>query len=379
MAAAHIFEDIASYQDAEAKAVYCREQHKETTYQTAIKEIEKNTSASMGKAATLLASISGWRDADAKAEECRQRAQELAKKEKLARKKELIIGASILGVILIALLTVAIYFNTVIAVEKDGVKYRKVDDAYHVVGCENSVSNVTILDEIKEKPVTAIEDRAFYQCENLKNITIPSSITSIGEYAFRGCSGLTSVIIPSSVTSIGTATFAHCTGLTSITIPDSATSIGTSAFEGCSALTSITIPNSVTGIGKYAFYGCTGLTSITIPSSVTSIGERAFSDCSSLTSITIPSSVTSIGTYAFSGCSSLTSITIPSSVTSIGSCAFSQGTKLNAVILNETNGWSVFLNNFHHKDLPSNTLSKPATVADYFKTTYFDYTWTRTP
>ena len=35
--------------------------------------------------------------------------------------------------------------------------------------------------------VTSIGEHAFYYCESLKNITIPSSVKSIGKSAFSGC------------------------------------------------------------------------------------------------------------------------------------------------------------------------------------------------
>ena len=165
-------------------------------------------------------------------------------------------------------------------------------------------------------------DHAFYGCNGLTSLTIPSSVTSIGDYAFYECCGLTSLTIPSSVTSIGREAFYCCCGLTSLSIPSSVTSIGYRAFFRCTGLTSLTIPSSITSIGVYAFSNCTGLTSLSIPSSVTSIGANAFSNCSGLTSLTIPSSVTSIGICAFEGCSGLTSLSIPSSVTSIGDYAF---------------------------------------------------------
>ena len=145
-------------------------------------------------------------------------------------------------------------------------------------------------------------ENAFYKCDKLNDITMPSSVTSIGNHAFDGCSGLTSVTIPSSVTSIDYCAFNGCSSLTSITIPSSVIEIGSCAFYGCSSLTSITIPSSVTEIGHSAFLGCSSVTSITIPSSVTKIDYNTFQDCNSLTNITIPSSVTEIGHSAFRSC-----------------------------------------------------------------------------
>ena len=160
--------------------------------------------------------------------------------------------------------------------------------------------------------VTAIGNRAFYNCSGLNSITIPNSVTNIGDLAFYKCLGLTSITIPNSVATIGYAAFSNCSGLISLTIPNTITSIERYAFQSCTSLTSLTIPSSVTSIGELAFDYCYGLTSLTIPNSVTSIGRYAFSECTGLTSMTIPSSVTSIGEDAFFGCKGLTNITVES-------------------------------------------------------------------
>ena len=170
--------------------------------------------------------------------------------------------------------------------------------------------------------VTSIGEYAFYQCNSLTSVTIPSSVTEIGGYTFYECYSLAEVTIPDGVTEIAEYTFLSCKSLTKVTIPEGVTAIGGSAFARCNSLMSVTIPSSVTEIGDFAFRGCSSLTEVTIPSSVTSIGDFAFYDCFRLTSVTISEGVTSIGGYAFSRCSSLTSVVIPESVTYIGDWAF---------------------------------------------------------
>ena len=151
-----------------------------------------------------------------------------------------------------------------------------------------------------------IDEHAFYDCRNLMEITIPSTVTSIGNYAFGECFNLQTVTFEgnSQLQSIGNWAFDFCSQLTSITIPSTVTSIGRSAFYDCSQLTSITISSMVTSIGEYAFGGCSNLQTVTFESDsqLQSIGYRAFNYCSQLTSITIPSTVTSIGEYAFDSC-----------------------------------------------------------------------------
>ena len=202
---------------------------------------------------------------------------------------------------------------------------------------KRSTQNLDMNRDSQLRKITFIENYAFEDYQNLKNVHIASSVTRIGSFAFAGCHSLKSATIPSSVTSIGDKAFENCRSLTSINIPQSVTSIGEYAFEGCSSLTSINIPQSVTSIGEAAFTHCRSLTSITIPSSVTSIGRFTFTGCSSLKSVTIPSSVTRIGESAFSSCSSLTIINIPSSVTSIGDRAFADCSNLTSVIFKGNN------------------------------------------
>ena len=170
--------------------------------------------------------------------------------------------------------------------------------------------------------VVGIGDGAFSYCDNLATIELPSSVTSIGKRAFNNCSSLIAIEIPSSVTSVDEHAFYDCKSLMTIEIPSSVTSIGYGAFSGCDSLKMIEIPSSVTSIGDYAFFGCHGFTVIELPQGVTSIGDDVFGDCYSLTAIKLPSSLESIGKEAFTNCHSLTEIKIPSGVTSIGDYAF---------------------------------------------------------
>ena len=88
---------------------------------------------------------------------------------------------------------------------------------------------------------TSIGDRAFYECESLTSIGIPSGVTSIGANAFYACVCLTSIDIPDSVTSIGNRAFEQCVDIRSCTIGSGITSIGDLAFHECYAISNITI------------------------------------------------------------------------------------------------------------------------------------------
>ena len=180
--------------------------------------------------------------------------------------------------------------------------------------------------------VTSLGTYSFRYCNNLTDITLPTSIRDMEDSAFYGCRSLKSITIPEGVTSTGSYTFKFCTGLSSVTLPSTLKYINDQAFIGCNSLININIPDSVEHIGSSAFDGCSSLTSITIPNAVTEVWDRTFADCSALVSITMPEKLTEIGDYAFYGCVSLMSITIPNTVTSIGNQAFSNCYKLVEVV-----------------------------------------------
>ena len=219
-------------------------------------------------------------------------------------------------------------------------------------------------------PVTTIGDFAFYHCQNLATVTIPSSVQSIGNAAFAFCGSLyrvfisdltawcrinfasetsnplyqahhlylnnslvTHVSLPSTLTSIKKYAFYGCSDLVSVDIPNSVTFIGENAFRECTGLTSVFIPSGVSSISEGTFRGCTSLASVDLPY-LFEIGDYAFYHCNSLNDLVIPNSVVSIGTYAFESCSSLTSVTIPSSVNTIGQYAFDACPQMTSVTIN---------------------------------------------
>ena len=207
------------------------------------------------------------------------------------------------------------------------VKLEEVSDGYAVVGRNIEKSEIVIAPSYHGKNVTAIKDRAFFNCSDLTSITIGGNVTSIGSYAFNGCSSLTSVKIPNKVETIEAGAFGGCNGLTDIEFGENVTSIGDFAFEECVGLTSVAIPNKVAVIGESAFGGCIELKEVSIPDSLTSIGENAFGDCpietAKMPTLAIPSVVgaelktveitsgDSIAAGAFNGCNLLESIALP--------------------------------------------------------------------
>lgn len=137
------------------------------------------------------------------------------------------------------------------------------------------------LNEIKVK---AIGNEAFAAKEGKKaysftKLILPDTITSIGEKAFMNCTELVEVSLPRGVSVLCDYIFAGCKNLKLFVSPDGITSIGKNAFDGCSNLVSVILSKNLKTIGDEAFRSCIKLPNIFIPRSVTSIGVDAFYDC----------------------------------------------------------------------------------------------------
>lgn len=215
--------------------------------------------------------------------------------------------------------------------------------------------------------VTSIGDYAFYGCNNLTSIDIPTQITSIGHFAFGSCEKLSSISLPNSLTTIGRLAFESCKGLKSIKIPKSVSLIAEygSLCSHCSSLVELivesgnpyydsrnncnaiietstntliqgcnttVIPNNISKIGTSAFFGCENLKSVTIPESVIEISSDAFEYCNSLSSIIIPKSVNKIGGPVFKGCGALMSIKVDK-----GNAIYDSRNDCNAIIETASN------------------------------------------
>ena len=243
----------------------------------------------------------------------------------------------------------------------DGVLFSKDQQTLISYPCHKGTSY-----EIPSNVVT-IGNTAFYGCNNLTFLKIPSTVKNVtyntnntALQCFTGCTVLSEIEIDSTaltsshslISYFGVSTLSfltevtigagvtlingYFTGLTGLTVLNLdytgwvfAKLFGTSSFTDSHSYqlsyTAYYWPNAlkvnITGystasIADYAFAGCVGLNNslLEIPSTITTIGTYAFQDCTSLNDIAIPSSVTSIGEGAFKGCNGITWISIDSNI-----------------------------------------------------------------
>lgn len=146
---------------------------------------------------------------------------------------------------------------------------------------------------------------AFAHSPNLVGIELPEGLEHIGTIAFFYCENLYVVNVPSTVYSIGSQAFDN-TGWYTMQ-PDGMIYLGYVAYKYKGvAPENIVLLNSTKGIADSAFNSQTALQYIYIPNDLQHIGHNAFSGCSMLEIIEIPITTESIGAFAFAGCTSLT-------------------------------------------------------------------------
>lgn len=153
----------------------------------------------------------------------------------------------------------------------------------------------------------SISDWAYCGCQNQFSVVANGGYTGeIGNYAFYDCSNLIEADLPSSVYRVGNYAFANCSQMNyTFMLFDGLTYIGDYAFSGCSSITQVNQTvysgRALTYIGTYAFYQCTGLTTVKMNASDAQIKNYAFWQCDSLTSITfVKQAPAQIESYAFS-------------------------------------------------------------------------------
>ncbi|MBQ3547557.1 MAG: leucine-rich repeat domain-containing protein, partial [Clostridia bacterium] len=149
-----------------------------------------------------------------------------------------------------------------------------------------------------------------------KNSVIPNCVTTICENAFNSYSALEDLIIPANVTNIENTAFYNCGNLKSITVQKgnpiyhsyNNCLIETATNELILGCKNSTIPDYVTTIGGNAFYGCTNLETITIGKGVTDIRNSAFENCTNLKDMTLYDNIAHIDSRAFYNCSQLNNV-----------------------------------------------------------------------
>lgn len=199
-------------------------------------------------------------------------------------------------------------------------------NAFHIPASVEQIGNrafaYTQIKALPEMPgLKRIGDEAFYQCKNLKKVTIPETVEYIGAGIFSGCSNIWSLTYNAINAECASYIFTNNDNhLEKIVIGDKVRRLPGGLFGG-KEFTEVTLPACLERIDDYAFNGCKNLTTINLSDSLRYIGKGAFALCSSLKNIHWPLRLTAIGEWAFNQ-TALETISLPEGVTSVGSGTF---------------------------------------------------------
>lgn len=204
------------------------------------------------------------------------------------------------------------------------------NDAFY--GCTN-------LSEVTFNKVVSIGDNSFANCVKLVNRgdtkrIIPVGATHVGKRAFYNCDAITEITVPSTLTILNEEIFAECDNLANIYYDanTTVTTIGAGAFANCVAMVNAQLPytlkirdeNDTTGLVKNPFMGCTQLKSFSfnaenenglyvedgvvyrtlydgLGNELTERAIYAYPTAKSFVAVTIPAGVSAIDRYAFAG------------------------------------------------------------------------------
>ena len=158
------------------------------------------------------------------------------------------------------------------------------------------INHEIITDVVIPESVDTIQSSAFYNCSDIRSLTLHDDITDIFGEPFLGCDSIQSItIITSSIEK-------YCQNALNYKLyngglPHSKRKIIINGQE----VTSLVIPESVNVIDKHSFYNCTALTSLALPKSIEWINGSAFYGCENLEAIYQTSSTPpSVSSDAFS-------------------------------------------------------------------------------
>ena len=135
--------------------------------------------------------------------------------------------------------------------------------------------------------VVKVDFRAFYGCNELREVVFNEGLQKIGSSSFYECLRLKSITLPSTLTEIGNCAFSRCPNLRDVVFNEGLQKIGDYAFDQC-AVRNITIPSTVTEIGSYAFSRCSNLHILVLNEDIPKVGRMSFHMCTSLFEMTFP-------------------------------------------------------------------------------------------
>lgn len=177
-----------------------------------------------------------------------------------------------------------------------GTGIKKIELPSNITEISDALFKGSLLEEITlPQSVASIGEEAFYD-SNLQRIVLHDGIKYVGKCAFYN-NKLEEIIFPDTPIEFGENVFYECDNLKQVTIPDWMTVIPGGMFSFCHGLENVIFPDGLREISATAFWG-SPLKEIIVQEGLETIGNLSFS-LGNFESITLPASVKSIGRGAF--------------------------------------------------------------------------------
>ena len=180
----------------------------------------------------------------------------------------------------------------------DGIVYSM--DGTQILSVTSASGEIRIAEGVKSIPA-----EAFYENPRITGAIVPEGVVIIDDAAFYGCENLTSITLPSTLTFIGTE------AIPTLTIIRSEPGVYAHTWALANGYTwqstqqaeskIMKLPAGLKTIQQEAFQGSPAECFV-LPDGCVGIGERAFADCKELKLVEIPASVIAIADTAFEGC-----------------------------------------------------------------------------
>ena len=155
-----------------------------------------------------------------------------------------------------------------------------------------------------------LEQWSLYGNEDITEVVLPSGTTLLSQFSFAR-SSVSKVVLPEGLTRIEYAAFYHCDNLREVNIPSTVSYIGEKAFTHTpwyDAFMDRTDGSEgdflIVGDGILLAYRGTSQ-NVVIPDTVKYIGEEVFLNHTEIRTIVVPETVESVASSAFRGCTNL--------------------------------------------------------------------------
>ena len=179
-------------------------------------------------------------------------------------------------------------------IHQDDLSFRVLNDnevtVLHPYPRDSEITRLEIPAYVQGYRVTEIAAKAFNECENLSQVTLPPTLKRIQHQAFDGCRNLKIINLPEGVEIIGKGAFCCCNALDGLVLPTTLKAIPEGMCYEC-GISSIVIPEGVTEIPTGAFYDCANLRRIVLPSTLQKIAADAFWYCLNLSYVIAPPTI----------------------------------------------------------------------------------------